>query len=465
VSSILSVLNEPWAIQLDKKHEMDSIYKLHLKGDKIDLKGLEAKIGRPLGNQKSFEVVNGDALIPVEGVISKRISLLHDISGGTSTEALAQQFQQAMSDPTVERVILMVDSPGGSVDGTKAIGDMIFAARGTKPIVAWVDGLAASAAYWIASAADQIFLRDETAFVGSIGVVATHVDRSGAEAKDGEVYTDVTAGKFKRIDSSHAPLSEEGFQSIQDRVDGIYGVFLADVGRNRGALSAEQVHDQMADGRLFMGQDAITAGLVDGISSLDNIVMSKKPKKPNMKKGPTMNIDTLKAEHPEVFQAALDLGAAGGGMVMCPDCGKKFDPGKHKAEAEAANAEITAAETARVKGVLEAALPGYEDLAMTLALDGKTTPGDAALAMSGEEKKRRAAEALIATDEAVKPLKTVGKDDVTEETDLKARWNSNESLRKLYSNDFAKYEKAEALRADLVATGRVRAYSPNLNKK
>lgn len=452
MSSILTILNEPWAIQLDKKREMDDIYTRHLKGDKIDLKGLEARLGRPLGNTRSFEVVNGDAMIPVEGIVSKRISLFHDISGGVSTDKLAEQISQAVSDPTVDRIILLVDSPGGAVDGTKAVADMIYAARGSKPIIAWVDGLAASAAYWIASAADEVYLRDATTFAGSIGVVATHVDKSQQEAQNGVKTTEVTAGKFKRIDSGYAPLTEEGQQSIQDRVDKIYSVFLADVGRNRGDISAEQVHNQMADGRLFMGQDAVNAGLADGISSLDSIVLNKKPKKPTpTKKGMTMDINTLKAEHPDLVTALK--------AEATTEAEAAF-----KEKEIALKAEGATAERARISGVLDAALPGYEDMAKTFAFDGKTTPGDALIAMSAEEKKRRAGEANGAREDAPAPLKTGGKGDTTadEGTDLKARWNATPTVRAFYNNDFAKFEKAEALRASMQATGQIRAFNPGI---
>jgi len=142
---------------------------------------------------------------------------------------------------------------------------------GKKPIVALADGFAASAAYWIGSAADKMYITSDTTAVGSIGVVATHFDYSKAEAQRGITVTEIAAGKYKRIASEHAPLSEEGRTSIQDQVDHVYGVFVDAVARNRG-VSSQTVLDKMAEGKLFLGKQAISAGLVDGMSSLEKLV-------------------------------------------------------------------------------------------------------------------------------------------------------------------------------------------------
>ena len=98
-----------------------------------------------------------------------------------------------MADPAVKAIVLSIDSPGGTVDGTDNLANAIFAARGKKPIVALGDGTLASAAYWIASGADQIFASDNSAKIGSIGVVATHEDYSRAEENAGVKVTEITA--------------------------------------------------------------------------------------------------------------------------------------------------------------------------------------------------------------------------------------------------------------------------------
>lgn len=269
---VIDVLSSPWAIVPSKLMEIQAIYATHLRGDKIDLKGIEAKIGQPLQNEpQGYEVVDGVAIIPVDGVISKRMNLFTKISGGASTELIGRDIRAALADTSVHALILRVDSPGGTVDGTQELAQLIHAARGQKPIATYVDGMMASAAYWIGSAADKAYIGSDTNAVGSIGVVASHTDYSRYEENMGIKTTEIYAGKYKRIASEHQPLSEDGRQYMQDMVDYLYSVFVADVAKQRGT-DTETVLKNMADGRIFTGQQAVSAGLVDGVSTLDQLI-------------------------------------------------------------------------------------------------------------------------------------------------------------------------------------------------
>ena len=269
---VIDVLNSPWAIVPDKLQEIQAIYATHLRGEKIDIKGIEAKLGQPLQNkEQGYEVIDGVAVIPVDGVISKRMNLFSQISGGASTELIGRDFRAALADPAVHALILRVDSPGGSVDGTQELARMIHGARGVKPIATYVDGMMASAAYWIGSAADKIYIGSDTDAVGSIGVVASHTDYSRREEMMGIKTTEIYAGKYKRIASEHHPLSEAGQQYMQDMVDYLYSVFVGEVASQRGT-DTETVLKNMADGRVFIGQQAVSAGLVDGVSTLDQLI-------------------------------------------------------------------------------------------------------------------------------------------------------------------------------------------------
>ena len=269
---LLDVMTAPWAIQPDKLTEIRAIYETHMRGEKIDLHDLEARMWEPLNNEPpSMEVVNGVAVIPVDGVIAKRMNMLTKISGGVSTELVTRDVKAALADPSVKAIVMAIDSPGGSVDGTQELAQAIFNGRGTKPIIAYADGLMASAAYWIGSACDKVVMSGETAAIGSIGIVATHVDVSQAEKQQGVKTTEVVAGKYKRIVSQYAPLSEAGLQTMQDQVDYVYSVFVNDVAKHRG-VTPDVVLKNMADGRIFFGSQAIEAGLVDGFATLDSLV-------------------------------------------------------------------------------------------------------------------------------------------------------------------------------------------------
>jgi len=192
------------------------------------------------------------------------------ISGGTSMQLIEKDFREALADPQVRSIILVIDSPGGTVDGTQELATVIHNSRGIKPIITYAESLIGSAAYWIGSAADKIYISGDTTQVGSIGVVATHVDVSKAEESMGYKTTEIVAGKYKRIASQYAPLSDEGRETIQDIVDHVYSIFIRDVARNRGISEAQAL--DMADGKIFLGQKAIDIGLADEMGDLGSLV-------------------------------------------------------------------------------------------------------------------------------------------------------------------------------------------------
>src|ERR1700692_1553092 len=270
--NLATLMNSPWAITPEVFAGVQSVYARHARGERADLEALEARMGAQLNNTRaSLDIQDGVAVIAIEGVLAKRANLFMRISGGTSTQIAAQQFAQALADPTVTAIVLAIDSPGGTVDGTQALSDQIYAARGKKPIISVADGIMASAAYWIGSAADEVFISNDTTIVGSIGVITTHTDSSAADMAAGVRTTEIKAGKYKQMGSSNAPLGMAEKDALQGFVDQTYQVFLSAIARNRG-IDAKTVQTDMADGRLFLGQTASDAGLVDGMSTLDEVI-------------------------------------------------------------------------------------------------------------------------------------------------------------------------------------------------
>ncbi len=270
---IIDILTSPWAIVPDKLFEIQEIYSTHLRGEKIDIKAIEAKLENPLNNEtKPYQIIDRIAVIEIHGVIAKRMNLFSQISGGVSTQITGGDITEALNDPEVDGILLSIDSPGGSVEGTQELAGIIFEGREKKPILAYSDGIIASGAYWIGSAAHEMYISSDTVAVGSIGVVAAHVDMSKYEEKLGIKTTEVYAGKYKRISSAYQPLSEEGKQDIQGNVDYIYSVFVGQVAQHRG-VPTENVIENMADGKLFIGQQSIKAGLVDGVSTFNQALL------------------------------------------------------------------------------------------------------------------------------------------------------------------------------------------------
>lgn len=418
---LIDIVTSPWAIMPEKLLEIRSIYETHLKGEKIDIKPIEAAIGRPLNNQaQDYEVVDGVAVIPIEGVIAKRMNLFMQISGGTSTELLSRDIKAALADPQIKAIVLSIDSPGGTIDGTADLTAIVRAGRDLKPIVAYTDGMMCSAAYWIGSAAGQLFIGNDTTQVGSIGVVATHVDVSRSEERCGVKTTEIYAGKYKRIASQYSPLSEEGRASIQERVDYLYSVFVSAVAENRG-VSVETALKDMADGRIFSGKQAVSAGLVDGVSTLDALVAEI-----SSGGSPGRKIQGKKTEGimAKVKELAAEQGSATcpncGKGLRCPDCdepekkdqdGNADEPEKKEEDDEKMRKGMASAkaERERIQGLLALSRPGREKLISDCIADGKSTKAEAAEKILAADDAKRA--------DALKGLKEDGANALAAATD------------------------------------------------
>jgi signal peptide peptidase SppA len=378
---ILDVLNSPWAISHQRLIEIQSIYRAHFRGEKIDWKALEAKDGLFKNSAKygkPYDVINGIAVIDISGVLTKSMSFFSWLFGGSSMQQIAQTYQAAVADPQVKSVLLSIDSPGGTVDGTQELANLIYSGKNDKPVVAYSNGMIASAAYWIASAADKIYISGDTVEIGSIGVVATHVDVSKQDEMFGEKYTEITAGTYKRIASSHSTLSPEGRQTIQDQVDHIYTIFVGEVARNRN-ISEEQSLD-MANGKIFLGKQAIEVGLVDGVATFDRIINSLSSGETIIHaEGETqiMDLNELKEKHHDVYRAAFDQGKAEATSTLATQI-----------EAAQAAGISTGAETERkrISEIQAQAVPGHESIIEAAIADGKSTAGDVALKIVAAEK-------------------------------------------------------------------------------
>lgn len=207
------------------------------------------------------------ALVSCRGVI------LYDLEYqpyAVSARRLAQTMRQLAADPSIGRIILAIDSPGGTVTGVEEAADAVFAARAIKPVVAMVDPLCASAAYWIASQASKINCTP-SGDVGSIGVFMLHVDVSQAMAAAGIKPTFIFAGEHKVEGNSYEPLGPEAKAYLQAETNAIYGAFLRAVARGRG-VSAALVQQTFGKGRTVSAREAKRLGMIDGLGTLDDVV-------------------------------------------------------------------------------------------------------------------------------------------------------------------------------------------------
>lgn len=266
-SLIESMLSAAWAATPEMVDMVVALALNESRGGMRDHSALERMAGAPMMGADRVTVRDGVAIVPIRGPLSR-----YGMSwfSRTTYEGLARDFNAAVNDPSIKAIVLNVDSPGGEVNGTAELADMIFAARGSKPIVAYVGGYGASAAYWLSSAADKIVM-DATAMAGSIGVLTTYVDWSKWDEKAGlKEYTIVSSQSPYKADT---PATDGGRKRIQAMVDDLAGVFVSRVAQYRG-VDDGTVLKNYGKGDVLVGQAAVDAGLADEIGSLEGVIAS-----------------------------------------------------------------------------------------------------------------------------------------------------------------------------------------------
>jgi signal peptide peptidase SppA len=224
---------------------------------------------RPDGRERKYRLRDGTAIVPIVGSLVNRGGWIGANSGLTSYEGLSAQLRDAEADPDVSSVLLDIDSPGGEATGMFAVADQVRLLVQTKPVIAFVNDMAASAAYGIASAASEIVV-SPTSVVGSIGVVMTHMDRSKQLERSGVKPTLIYAGRHKVDGNPFGPLPETVQADLQTEVRKFYDQFVSLVDRGRPGMTEQAVRDTEA--RTFIGQDAVSRGLADRIASLDQVL-------------------------------------------------------------------------------------------------------------------------------------------------------------------------------------------------
>jgi signal peptide peptidase SppA len=242
------VASVPWAILPDKMQEILSVLAFRAAGHSFTSEEIQARIGEAKSGARASSG-GGVAVIPIRGVIAHRMGGMDDMSGGTSAERISAMLKQVSADESISTIVYDIDSPGGTVPGVQELASQMFALRGVKTQIAQVNDLAASAAYWLASQADEI-VSLPSGSAGSIGVFTVHQDLSKALEAEGIKIDVIKAGKYKTEGNPFEPLSEESRAFIQARVDEAYSQFVKDVARGRG-VNASDVKGGYGDGRVL----------------------------------------------------------------------------------------------------------------------------------------------------------------------------------------------------------------------
>lgn len=358
----------------------------------------------PSGAPNPYAASKEIAVIQVLGPIFPRANLMTSISGATSISKLQAQFRAAMEDPNVGGIILNVDSPGGEVTGVSEFAQMLFEARGKKPVTAYVPGMAASAAYWLASAAEEIVAAD-TAEAGSIGVVAAYSDDKEAQKKRGITTHEIVSSQSpnKRPDVS----TPEGRKQIQTVVDDLASIFVSTVARNRG-VTEDHVLENFGAGGMFVASRAVERGMVDKVGTFESVVKSfeakMKAQEDQLFNGGFMNTNASTAAKPKEDEKDPKAKAdpkedekESKGKKGAADEDEDEDKdakGKGKGKGASAETGVTIeaainAERERIQGIESLKAPGYEAFIASKKWEaGMTKEKLSALILDAQEAKR-----------------------------------------------------------------------------
>ncbi len=366
----------PWALSKDGLSHLSSMIATDTADNIEALEALEFKEGVIYQGEESLSIREGGvAVIPVQGMILRRprgfLSWFFNLA---STDQIAKAIRAAGEDDEIKSIILNIDSPGGEVSGLAELVDHIYEARWEKPITAYIDGGGMSAAYWLASAADNIVV-SKTSLVGSVGVVATYRKKNNNEI---EVVS--SQSRNKRAD----PQTKQGREEVQKLVDSLADVMIDSIARNRG-VSSDKVLADYGQGAVIVGEDAVSAGLADRLGSFEGLVdsLSTETDKGGLFKMETDFIKMLnevKAGAPELITAIETVALEGA------------EEGAVERETDA-RAEGASQERERVVGIL--AVEGADIEAQVQAIKSGITI-EAAYKMFFEAAQRQKAEKLAA---------------------------------------------------------------------
>lgn len=379
--------SRPWLIEKDSLDTILSIAERATIEGVGDPQALATKLGRSLDNARTVTKRDGVAIVPVTGPIFRYANLFTEVSGATSTQVLATDIQTALDDPSIKGIVLDINSPGGEATGINELSQMIYDARGKKPISAYIGGQGSSAAYWIASAAKSITM-DATATAGSIGVVMSYNDTTKRDEKSDVQRREIISSQSpdKRID----PNTDAGRAKVQTIVDAMAGVFIGAVARNRGVTKEKAMND-FGRGGVLVGEAAVNAGMADRIGSLESVIAALAGSPSNPVRKNIMAIETQKGAvtvaNTDELRLAIAAGYAAEQISIAQiDTKSLYEEGFSAGKSEGIN-EATKSERERISGIQAIAEPGFEK-ETDEAISSGASVADTALAMAKARKDR-----------------------------------------------------------------------------
>lgn len=439
---VVSLLGKPWAIERSVLQQLHAIALRQSEGPEA----IGIKLGRPLEGTRAATERDGVAIVPVIGPIIPRGGMIGDASGITSVARISADIASAVANPDIRAIMLEVDSPGGVVTGISDLAREIRSASEIKPVTAFVSGAAASAAYWLASAASRIVTED-TGVLGSIGIIQTHQHQEVPD-RDGNRMIDIVSSSApgKRPD----PTTDAGRAEIVAYIDKVEAIFVDAVAAYRG-VTAEIVRSDFGRGGVLVGADAVAAGMADEVSTFEETLRDVAARDENEDPAGSaarpqsegnedmeftaLTLDQLRAERPDLIEAIASDARSAGALV--------------------GRSEGAEAERARLTGILglAAAMPA-EGSIVRAAIEGDDTVEQTAMKMVAASAEQKAAglKALADGDPEVPEGCTASgledgddEDGIEDETHdpvesaAKAEWNKSKATRREFGGDFAAF--------------------------
>ncbi|ASD51931.1 head maturation protease [Pseudomonas phage PspYZU01] len=323
---------------------------------------------------RPYNVKNNTLVIPVKGM------LLHDFAWqlfdwATGYVYIQKAFERGMADPEVHRIALMINSGGGEVAGNFDMVDRMYAMKqeeGAKPVWSFVNEHAYSAAYSIASVGDRIVV-PRTGGTGSVGVVTSHVDISGAMEKNGVKVELIFSGEHKVDGNSYAALPAPVRERIKARLDGLRGIFAGTVARNLG-ISVEAV--MQTEALTYGADESVSVGFAHEIRPIDESLADFTNGTFNDENEEVEPMTTAAA--PAAAPAAAAPAAAAAAPAATTEQATITQANVEQAKAEGTQAGVTA-ERARISGILgHAEAKDRSELATHLAMNTNMSVEEAA---------------------------------------------------------------------------------------
>lgn len=269
-----AILRSPWAIDEQFAIAHGGIIAGLLNGYEIDDSSFDAKedpasipfaISAAASGNKKYSVYDeaprgSIAVIPVRGALMKE----DQDCGPVGMDTLSDRILEADQHPNIDSMILYIDSPGGTVDGTQACADRVKATR--KPVIAFIDGMMCSAALWIGSSADQVIAQNSTTQIGSIGVMMSFADMQPMWEAKGVKFHRINADQSSDKNKEFTDALAGDYEAIKkEMLNPLADQFINAVKKNRPGISSEEVFT----GKVYFAEDALALGLIDEIGSLE----------------------------------------------------------------------------------------------------------------------------------------------------------------------------------------------------